>query len=939
MKESKNSPNKQEIMAKINLSQPLHYLHYYLSHDFNTFNNMNKMRKIRKSDKKIIQNNFCGLPQNKLQQIERLLTIKNIYRRFSNSSENEFRIDSYFYNWLKIKNIHERIIFLLKKILKNKENKKDSTSKLFLLEWRKNIQNGKYNRAAVKIQKAFLTFYLKRKHMKINYSIVEKNKNIKKFVNKIFQVSKYVFAKLKQENSRRKLIKFFTFLKNKMISGPAYNSFRKLKKFYKNKLSKITNNVVKIQKNYKAHKVRNDFKTQIIDSNFPKTILKYINKLSNNKVFLNFLKWSKISNNIKNKENAIIIQKYLRKVRNFKNSLNTFKMKKILKNIFSDYRDINLSQSKNKLIKTLKLLSAEKKLLSYIFRTMNKKISIFISAKKLKLMCHMFKKYRSKRNIASLDMIKNFSFKKKQNKSAVTIQKYLFKKIKNVKTQTKKQYLNSIINKKYNKESFNKIYFFKKWNKITKNINLKTSGEIIKNFIRKKNKNFKNKNLWIKILNFSYKKNLKDNVKTIKLLFFQKKYQDIITNHLKRICIDKIQVKIKKHKNYSSFRNYLIKKYEFDKHLLLDSYFQKLKRINNFYKERENCTNNLMNIIKGFHKKMFPLKHLLFPIKFQSLKYFFKKHLQRLALKNIKRKSYNKTKLLTFASQFANLTHLLKDNSKLILRKNLYQIYRLKFLKDIQEIINSKIRDTNKEPFFNKLLLKVTNQSQQSYKRQIKRLVIIRPNIFKFSVCLKNKNIANCKNTSSISKNQHESIYLHKILTRLFLINKKQFFEKIKNINRGKKLNSCVSHLVTKTSGPVLFSKLKLKAKASKDLESSYSQSRRRISSIIMKLLKNKMKDVSKMTRLFYLLKVIRLQKEISKNRFKRIILKKWQFDTGVKRISKQKMRKLYESYHLTFLNMANELYNQDYGQIYDLVSNNNSSSNSNRNPQDKKHD
>jgi hypothetical protein len=928
MEDCKNTPEKEETKAKINLSQPLNYLHYYQKHDFNSFNNMSKMQvdkkvlHVKPGHYKIGKKRFSQVPQNRLQKIERMLAIKNMYKKFSNSSENEFSVDSFFYRWLKIKNIYDRIIFLLKNLLRNKGKKKILKVSLYLLKWRQISIDEKYNRAAKKIQLAFFNYKIKSKNNNFKNSIVEKNKNIHTFINKIFLILSDIFRKLRQENSRRKLIKFFTFLKNRILSGPAYYGFRKLKKFYKTKLLTIKKNAVKIQKNYKAHMQRNKFKTFINNSNFSKTIKKYIQKLSDTKVYLRFLNWSKICNSIKQHENTKIIQIYLRKVFNLKKCLRAYKSIRNLKNIFSDYRIINFSKFKNNLIQTLKFIIADKKLLKTIFLRINIKLLSFICNKNLNVLCRKLKNIQTNRNKNSFDLIKKYYLNKKQNISAGTIQNYLLRKINNIKTNAKKTNLKSIIHNKNTKESFNKKYYLKKWNKISKNINMNFSGMIIKNFIRKKMISLNNRNNWSKILNFSNRKLLKENLLTIRILFFQKKYSDVINKHFKRSCTDKFKLKIKKYKFYKSLQNYIVKKYQLDKNIILENYFVKLKKANNFYKERENCTKNLINILKTYQKTLFPRNYLVFPIKLLSLKYFLKRILQRSALKKISTKVDNRTKLSSFATQLANFCHSLKKNSILQLRNNIYLIYKLKILKDIEVKINCKIKDSNKEPFFKKVLQKITKESEFTYRSQIRRQVIVKPYYLTYVAYSKNHNKNKINNTSSNNK-QHCSIYMHNFLSNLFRIKKKIAFDDIKNISRNRKLTSSLNLMCTKSSGPFFLSKLKINSIACKDLESNYSKYRRNISSMTFKLLKNKMKEISRMIRLFYLLRLIKLQKEISKNRFLSPIIKKWLFDVRVKKISKQKMIKLYESYHLTFLNMANEVYNQDYGQIYDLISNN----------------
>ena len=91
-------------------------------------------------------------------------------------------------------------------------------------------------------------------------------------------------------------------------------------------------------------------------------------------------------------------------------------------------------------------------------------------------------------------------------------------------------------------------------------------------------------------------------------------------------------------------------------------------------------------------------------------------------------------------------------------------------------------------------------------------------------------------------------------------------------------------------------------------LEKLYKMLRLYIIKQWMKILK----EPSKLYRIFYLFKMTFMHRGIAERRFIREIIRKWRFTTFVKVIAKRKLELMYKNLHVSYLQMANEVFGDE---------------------------
>ena len=72
------------------------------------------------------------------------------------------------------------------------------------------------------------------------------------------------------------------------------------------------------------------------------------------------------------------------------------------------------------------------------------------------------------------------------------------------------------------------------------------------------------------------------------------------------------------------------------------------------------------------------------------------------------------------------------------------------------------------------------------------------------------------------------------------------------------------------------------------------------------------LKEPSKLYRIFYLFKMTFMHRGIAERRFIREIIRKWRFTTFVKVMAKRKLELMYKNLHVSYLQMANEVFGDE---------------------------
>jgi hypothetical protein len=67
-----------------------------------------------------------------------------------------------------------------------------------------------------------------------------------------------------------------------------------------------------------------------------------------------------------------------------------------------------------------------------------------------------------------------------------------------------------------------------------------------------------------------------------------------------------------------------------------------------------------------------------------------------------------------------------------------------------------------------------------------------------------------------------------------------------------------------------------------------------------------------RMFKLIYLLRVLKLNKDVAKGRFLRELIRKWRFSAFVKKMARKKLELMYRNLHVSYLQMANEVFGDE---------------------------
>ena len=70
--------------------------------------------------------------------------------------------------------------------------------------------------------------------------------------------------------------------------------------------------------------------------------------------------------------------------------------------------------------------------------------------------------------------------------------------------------------------------------------------------------------------------------------------------------------------------------------------------------------------------------------------------------------------------------------------------------------------------------------------------------------------------------------------------------------------------------------------------------------------------DTNKIYKLLYLLRITYMHKKVAKQRFIRELTRKWRFAAFVKKMARKKLELMYKSMHVSYLQMANEVFGEE---------------------------
>ena len=564
------------------------------------------------------------------------------------------------------------------------------------------------------------------------------------------------------------------------------------------------------------------------------------------------------------------------------------------------------------------------------------KIIDFINKKRIDILKEVFNKIKKGKNKNKLLKL----FKIKQNAKDRLLRKYLKKWIENNDKIKKKKAAEKIQKnyklyknrkKKYGiKEILLRIINLKdqtsknkfrttllKWLKNAKLKHANDSSKKIQKYLNKKTNINRAKKNWRKlVLQLSKKNKLKDIldiIKKIKQYFIILKLIKTIIENMKKNALKDLLKKLKYLKLQKILKKIITALSSYSKSLLLKLYLNKWKDKINKLKKLKEILEKMVNVID---KRRIIISAKILGDVF-LIKKLFHDILRIRALEFIKRLKNSgelKKRLRALGDTLVKTKKDLDNQNKKIFLKSLYKVYYTRALDKLIKKIKEKqklIKKKYGKYFIN--LLKRINLKKSEDKSQSKH---------QGSNELKNTRLqfrAHFSSPKAVTEDKNPYLYILPLFIE-FLKNKikerKEYsFKKILDKDKYNQFCRLIKKYIMKKQIPnkrefldILkgsYNNLKTKGPL---LEKLYKLLKKYIIHILMKTLK----QPSKLYKIFYLFKMTFMHKGIAERRFIREIIRKWRFSTFVKVMAKRKLELMYKNLHISYLQMANEVFGDE---------------------------
>ena len=159
--------------------------------------------------------------------------------------------------------------------------------------------------------------------------------------------------------------------------------------------------------------------------------------------------------------------------------------------------------------------------------------------------------------------------------------------------------------------------------------------------------------------------------------------------------------------------------------------------------------------------------------------------------------------------------------------------------------------------------------------------------------------------------------YLINYLNKKFKERKQYALDKIKNNDKYKKFCDLIKQHVDKQILPTkkeFIDELNNRGKYLDTYGELYMKLFTMLRKYFIRLLCTNLREPSRMYKLIYLIRIMKMHKSIARQRFIRELIRKWRFITFVKKMSRRKLELMYKSLHISYLQMANEVFGDDDG-------------------------
>jgi hypothetical protein len=284
-------------------------------------------------------------------------------------------------------------------------------------------------------------------------------------------------------------------------------------------------------------------------------------------------------------------------------------------------------------------------------------------------------------------------------------------------------------------------------------------------------------------------------------------------------------------------------------------------------------------------------------------------------MEKIKNKSDKKSKYEKLVDDTLKAKEDLEDQKKRKLMTKLYKLYAYNKIDNMLKAFNNydnKLKNTLSKELLYKLLMIKTSNSAFNYNNSITSTNQAKKTKLAFkNKVTKNNSILTDKNAPMRKVLPNLVNYLQKLLNR----RKQDTFDDIKSHLISNKFCQLLKAFNNKTIKPDkedFVNTFKRDAK--------YAETRPQYQVKLFKLLRKKyirtitttLVEPSRLYRLFYLINMTKMHKNIAEQRFYRELIRKWRFISFTKKMARKKLELMYKNLHASYLQMADEIFGDD---------------------------
>ena len=456
-----------------------------------------------------------------------------------------------------------------------------------------------------------------------------------------------------------------------------------------------------------------------------------------------------------------------------------------------------------------------------------------------------------------------------------------------------------------------------KWLKNAKLKHANDAAKKIQNYLNKKTNNNRAKKNWRKLSILLFKKNGSnksiDIIEKLKNYFSISKFIHELKEKMRKLILKDLLKKLKLQKLLKLLQKLLTDFSDKNKNHILKIYLNKWKDKANKLKKLQEILQKMVEDIDKRRKiiaaktlsDVFLIKKLLHDIlRVRALEF----------LRRLKNSGEFKKRLRALGDSLVKTKNDLDEKNKKIFLKSLYKVYYTRALEKLINNIKEKQKLIKKKygKYFLNLLKKINAQkSEGNSQSKHQGSNDIKPTRLQFK--------AHVSSPKTNIDDKKPYLYIIPLFIE-FLKNKikdrKEYsFKKIVDKDKYNKFCRLVKKYVMKKQLPnkrefldKIMGNYKNLTTKGPLLEKLYKMLRLYIIKQWMKILK----EPSKLYRIFYLFKMTFMHKGIAERRFIREIIRKWRFSTFVKVMAKRKLELMYKNLHISYLQMANEVFGDE---------------------------